>query len=335
MGNCRLRQVSFVAIIVSLFFIGSLQISLFATLDQGLKVSRKRERSDTDHNSAERRAIIYADTVKRRQAKLRESYGGDVDRVIPWDGLKEMYLWDWFPPMFNCPWRERVGKFGDGGKVVCNPRALQHLHVHRPCVIYSFGVRGDISFEYEILSRAPKCTIYAFDPTVAGLPRGIDAAIKNRIVFTKLGLGGRDDERLREGQELRTLATHMKNNGHTHIDLLKVDVEGSEWACFLGADLSMVDQVQIELHFKQASTNKAGLMSGVKEVFDFFEHMENSSLYPFSWEVNHNPSGYFGEKPYCIEYSFVRPSSAFMKFNPSGTAPEAETSPLTESSERI
>ena len=43
-----------------------------------------------------------------------------------------------------------------------------------------------------------------------------------------------------------------------------------------------------------------------------FEAMEAAGLYPFSWEVNHN-AGAARAMPWVIEYSFVRPDSAFMR----------------------
>jgi hypothetical protein len=86
----------------------------------------------------------------------------------------------------------------------------------------------------------------------------------------------------------------------------------------------------------QHKTNAQGPNSGVREVFDFFEIVEAAGLRAFSWEVfiarmielakhshtffstqvNHNPSGYWGEKPWAVEYSFIRPSSDFISQSP-------------------
>eukprot|EP00666_Eupelagonemidae_sp_cell4sb_P015609 gene15609-18974_t len=68
-----------------------------------------------------------------------------------------------------------------------------------------------------------------------------------------------------------------------------------------------VDQLVIELHFKQEKTNLAGKTSGVREVFRFFEVCEAAGLLPFSWEVNHYASAIYRHMPWAIEYSFVRP----------------------------
>ena len=66
--------------------------------------------------------VLYADAVRQRTDRVRALYGGDLDAVVPWNGnaAGETYLWDFFPPAFNCPFRERLGRLSDGGKVVCN-----------------------------------------------------------------------------------------------------------------------------------------------------------------------------------------------------------------------
>ena len=96
-------------------------------------------------------------------------------------------------------------------------------------------------------------------------------------------------------------------------------MEGAEWSAFdqmaSTGILHRVDQLSIELHLPGdgAELNLAGRNSGVTEVFRFFELCEAANLLPFSWEVNHNPSGFNSKKPYCVEYSFVRPDSGFIR----------------------
>ena len=58
-------------------------------------------------------------------------------------GWPRKYIWDFFPPAFNCPLEERVGNHprdGDGGKWVCG---VQTLLQHERCVVYSFGSDGE------------------------------------------------------------------------------------------------------------------------------------------------------------------------------------------------
>ena len=56
---------------------------------------------------------------------------------------------------FPCPYFvERLGKMGEGGKWICGVDRLAQLggtpegkQAKRGCVVYSFGVNGDSSFE--------------------------------------------------------------------------------------------------------------------------------------------------------------------------------------------
>ena len=83
-------------------------------------------------------ASVYHETIKARAAwhhgRGGRTSGGMVSRLTPWDGRTGTYLWDWFPPAFNCPFRERLGRWADGGKIICNWQALDH----RDCVVFSF-----------------------------------------------------------------------------------------------------------------------------------------------------------------------------------------------------
>ena len=252
---------------------------------------------------------LYADAVRQRTDRVRVLYGGDLDAVVPWNGdaAGETYLWDFFPPAFNCPFRERLGRLSDGGKVVCNWQVLAARCAAGPdaATVYSVGVRGDVSFEADLANRTG-CAVHAFDHTVGGLP-----APAAGVRFNRVGLAPADVP-----PALLSLPTMMAARGHDRVHLLKVDCEDCEWAVFdelaRGGALAHIDQVLIELHFRQPATNLAGPDSGVRQVFNFFEDMEAAGLYPFSWEVNHN-AGAAGAMPWVIEYSFVRPDSAFMR----------------------
>ncbi|MCX8520488.1 MAG: FkbM family methyltransferase [Rhodoferax sp.] len=250
---------------------------------------------------------LYNETITQRADRLRSLYGNNLDAVIPWNGAghAETYLWDFFPPSFNCPFKYRLGRLSDGGKVVCNWETLRDKCATDPhaAAIYSVGVRGDISFETDLVQRTG-CAVHAFDHTEVALPEPVPG-----ITFAQIGLAPTDSPLL------LSLPTLMAQRGHTRIDLLKIDCEGCEWAVFdsLNATgvLPSIDQLSIELHFAQAHTNNPGPTSGVRDVLAFFEAMESAGLYPFSWEVNHN-AGASRMMPWVIEYSFVRARSRFM-----------------------
>jgi len=103
----------------------------------------------------------------------------------------------------------------------------------------------------------------------------------------------------------------MAERGHTHIDLLKVDIEGSEWELFRylcdpvrSAHSFPFDQLLIELHGCSAE-----LVGGLVTC------LEQGGLYPFAREENfHGPACGLKGPPLDssdVEMSFVRVPSRF------------------------
>ncbi len=142
----------------------------------------------------------------------------------------------------------------------------------RDAVVYSFGIGEDIAFERSVIG-AYGVTVHAFDPT----PRScayVEAARCEGLVFTPVGLSDADGEgtfflpTLEEhvsgttfkaehtAQEirvqLRRLRTIMDGLGHERIDLLKMDIEGSEYRALddlLAAGIRPL-QLLVEFHHR-------------------------------------------------------------------------------------
>ena len=122
----------------------------------------------------------------------------------------------------------------------------------RPCVMYSFGSRGDDSFETEMRKKVPHCEIHIFDPTV--LPQW-----GGKWNYHHVGLGGEDNDAWgghtgANGftMRVRTLKTIMKKLGHSFVDVLKFDIEGSEFP-FAKSMVGLWDElpvgyIQVEYH---------------------------------------------------------------------------------------
>jgi hypothetical protein len=205
-------------------------------------------------------------------------------------------VWDLFVPTVTCPDLERIGPVGDGGKWVCG---LEYLSTQRSCLMYSFGISNDISFEIEILLRT-SCHIHAFDPTIGFLPfdnynASLDAAIRERITFHKIALGGHSGASVEHMMHEALLDT-MGRLGHDYVDIMKVDVEGAEWKAFTGSPYLPIGQLLIELHYQ-----------GLPPLRDFFAFsMRENHLHPFSREINLQPA-IAGGMPVATEYSFINP----------------------------
>ncbi|MCR5775472.1 MAG: FkbM family methyltransferase [Lachnospiraceae bacterium] len=162
-------------------------------------------------------------------------------------------------------------------------------------VIYTFGIGEDLSFS-EALSDAFDPEIYAFDPT----PRAGIYVKQHRLSdrktfhFSPVGLSSKDGTELfylpenddfvsgsavtRDGMkekgitvDMRTIDTLAKENGHEHIDLLKMDIEGSEFEVIRGYDPRSVtiDQICMEVHdrfFDDGPERLVSLLDKMKEL---------------------------------------------------------------------
>jgi FkbM family methyltransferase len=158
-------------------------------------------------------------------------------------------------------------------------------------IVYSAGAGNDISFELELM-RLIGCRVLLFDPS----PTGIRTAQKTEntdslLYFVPVGVAGRDgvftfqapDDPaegsfiMREHQEpgaprleCRTLSTLMREHGHTAIDLLKLDIEGAEYAVIdhLFAHEIAVRQICVEFHDFFSDIPKTMTRRAVRRLLD-------------------------------------------------------------------
>ncbi|KAF8429657.1 methyltransferase domain-containing protein [Tirmania nivea] len=234
------------------------------TLDDRLKLSEE----------------IYTETLIRRFAAV----DAKTYKVTPYS------IWDLIPAAFNCPWDiQRVGHLGDGGKWVCG--LVKYLSTPskkdiqaRPCVIYSFGVRDESSFEEEMLQRTA-CGVWGYDPAVSKWGPQLSAKYveQGRAKFLRAALGPTTEKK--GDTSFYTLKKLMEMNGHTYIDFLKLDIEYAEFDSitaflndFAGQELPF-GQLLIELHvFKDRIT--------ARDFLSWWEALEQRGLRPVWTEPN-------------------------------------------------
>ena len=130
--------------------------------------------------------------------------------------------------------------YSNGGdpKWICGFATIKN----RPCVVYSFGSNGNIAFEEGIRSRHSMCSVDTFDPTMnaqyhfRGHYSYVGAnELPDAMNFHQVGLGGFDG--MVTGHTgakpfemyVATLSTIMSKLKHHYLDVLKIDIEGSEW----------------------------------------------------------------------------------------------------------
>ncbi|KNC97099.1 uncharacterized protein SPPG_07493 [Spizellomyces punctatus DAOM BR117] len=131
------------------------------------------------------------------------------------------------------------------------------------CVFYSFGIDQDYSFDLH-LSKDWNCRGFMLDPTVAH-----PARIGNNLYFFSIGatllqekdLGGAGSAMRGTAAnkwQITSLPELKRWLGHKHINVLKMDCEGCEYA--LARDIAKqdptffhnVDQLAIEIHISKA-----------------------------------------------------------------------------------
>ncbi len=143
-------------------------------------------------------------------------------------------------------------------------------------IVYSFGVGEDISFDEELMKNG--CEIYAYDPTPKSKVFVEKRQLPSSFHFNPFGLADYDgeakfylpendeyvscttynrwgyDENKKEPLvvEMKKLSTLMKENGHSRIDLLKIDIEGSEYAVIDDILKEKIDvaQICVEVHHR-------------------------------------------------------------------------------------
>jgi hypothetical protein len=196
---------------------------------------------------------------------------------------------------------------GDGGKWMCG---ISEISLKPPgeCIMYSFGISNDASFEEEIL-QTTNCTIYAFDPSIGGLPRPSfvnefrwDELQKSRIFFYKYALAETSGSSSTHSLTAN-LFDLMHQHQHNYIDILKIDIEGAEWnllkkifAYLTTSDLQgklPVGQILIEFHYKSMLLTK-----------QVIEGLNAFGFQAFSREINLQPC-INGGKPVAAEYAFI------------------------------
>ncbi|KAF8939589.1 methyltransferase domain-containing protein [Dissophora ornata] len=236
----------------------------------------------------------YDRIVRQRHQLLAENHFG-TPQFDPWFVL--MYYWWYFPASFLCPHDiQRVGPLSDGGKWICG-MSLYEEQPRAKCVIYSFGVNYETRFEGEMLDRTD-CEIFAYDASVAAMgpeAQGPRAHFKPYFI-------GKENHVDAEGKEWKTLKTLMKENGHDWIDILKVDIEGSEYQTFDAimddfGDVLPFSQLQMELHVRED-------MVSFTDFLHWWERLESKGIYPWWTELNLNPI-YSGQRAWASEYCFL------------------------------
>ncbi|KZL66192.1 hypothetical protein CI238_09975 [Colletotrichum incanum] len=233
---------------------------------------------------------IWAKTVQQRHDMIAADYGdASLMPLFPATSAPEYKkhpysIWDFTPASFSCPHEvERVGRMGDGGKWVCGMSRYVNFPKDRECIIYSFGVRDESSFENEMLSRT-KCRVWAYDFSVVDFGEQLEPTNRDRATFLQAGIAGKTNTT--KSPPFYSISDLMDMNGHDYIDILKMDIEFAEFEAMEGlhddfprtAGELPIGQLMIEIHFFNGMTSSGYL--------DWWERLESRGLRPTWTEPN-------------------------------------------------
>lgn len=178
--------------------------------------------------------------------------------------------------------------YGNGyGGFYVNPDLL-----NSSSIVYSIGIGEDISFDLDVIKNHSS-TVFGFDPTPRSLQWVNSQQFPSNFHFSAVGISDHDgtttffepeDEKNvsfsavinhEEGKkgheaEVKTLHSMMIANNHSRIDVLKMDIEGAEYAVVknLVQNGLPVNQVLIEFHHRFISDGIKETMNVVKQLND-------------------------------------------------------------------
>ena len=146
--------------------------------------------------------------------------------------------------------------------------------IHNDSIVYSFGVGEDISFDEQLIAIFG-CKVFAFDPTPKSISFVKSRDLHPNFVFNPYGImeydgnmsfflpennnyvsgssvnhwGYSEFEKPPITVPVKRLQTIMRELNHSRIDLLKMDIEGSEYSVLEDIINSSIDVKQISVEF--------------------------------------------------------------------------------------
>jgi hypothetical protein len=211
-----------------------------------------------------------------------------------------LFFQDNYEPTFSCRFEQRLGLNGDGGKWICD---VYRLKQSKSCLIYSLGSNGEFSFENETKRYLPHCDIHTFDMR--------DFNCTEICTFHKVRIGNGTDNT----KTLRMLMSDLNHQGRK-LDILKIDVEGSEYEFF--DDLfdtndntsESIRQILVEIHFAPIVQKVNNVTTyNYKKLHRLFDLFHQKHFVIFHKEVNlFNPY-------HAFEFSFVRMNKKFFQYD--------------------
>ncbi len=172
-----------------------------------------------------------------------------------------------------------------GGFFVCPD------YLRAQSIVYSVGIGKDISFDRKIIQNHG-CKVFAFDPTPKSIQYLAELNLPSEFIFHPWGLavqsgpqtfylpkddrgvsGSREMNHAVDAQksievDMKSLPDLMNLMGHSHIDLLKIDIEGSEYEVIkdvLNRSIT-INQLLIEFHDRFFNTDEPRSLATIQQL---------------------------------------------------------------------
>jgi FkbM family methyltransferase len=189
--------------------------------------------------------------------------------------------------LFKCNFRWFGNEYG--GFFIC-PDVFGEGEI----IVYSAGVGEDISFDMDMINEYTNCKIFAFDPTPKSVewikkqnlpenykfyPYGISAKtgyVKMFLPKNKNHVSGSVYESNHLSKEdiiivqMKCIEDIIKENNHEYVDIIKMDIEGSEFSVIENLNLGKINcgQIIIEFHEKFFKNGKELKNQTIKKLKD-------------------------------------------------------------------
>jgi len=217
-----------------------------------------------------------------------------------------------------------IGK-REGSWTICldDDRLVQRMK-EKECVVYSIGVRDDWSFDSAMARLG--CTVYAFDPSIHREAGDLDVGVH----FEPFGIGSKDEisepivvkggpfDGETQIWKMKTLKTLMSMHGHSHLDILKMDVEGGEWGPLTQLSGLSIGQIVMEVHFSNSEL-RPGTMEDEQQEIATLLNLQHKDGYRL-WNRVDNEQGFERDRTFlrgqgscCYDVGLLGPAEVAKK----------------------
>jgi len=214
--------------------------------------------------------------------------------------------------VFKCNYKMYGNDYG--GYYICSEILNQD---EKEIIVYSAGIGKDISFDLDILKAFDNCKVFAFDPTPTTIEWLGQQDLPDNFIFSPYGISSKTGEetmyfpKIKDHDwsaykiinkpvdneiivQMKRIEDIMKENSHKYIDILKMDIEGSEFSIIENLNYSEINCGQITLEF-----HKRFFKNGRQMFTKAINTLQANGYYCFAVAKKENV------------YSFIRKSERF------------------------